>query len=73
MQSKTKQALVVNAPAENADMLRNLCNFPFSKVLLLFFLKKNKAYKVVMKRCFQRSIANDGKNKHQPVVVAMHT
>jgi hypothetical protein len=24
------------APAENADMLRKLCNFPFSKGLLLF-------------------------------------
>jgi hypothetical protein len=36
------------APAENADMLRKLCNFPFSKGLLLF-LKKNKAIALIIK------------------------
>jgi hypothetical protein len=35
------------APAENADMLRNLCNFPLSKGLLLF--KKTKAIALIIK------------------------
>jgi hypothetical protein len=37
------------APAENADMLRKLCNFPFSKGLLLFLKKINKVIVLIIK------------------------